>query len=494
MGEKVKKILIANRAEIASRVIRTCDKLGIETVAIYTDVDSNLPFVKQATYCECLGSGEVSETYINKDLIVEIAKKHKVDGIHPGYGFLSENSEFGKLLEKNGITFIGPRAKNILLMGDKLESKKFVQSLKLPTVPGYNEDNQDADHLKKQAIKIGFPLLIKASAGGGGKGMKIVEKESDFLEKLSSAKSEAMKFFGNDRVILEKYLINPRHIEIQVLGDGQGDAVHLFERECSIQRRYQKVIEETPATNITQKLRNEMCEMAVSLAKGMKYRGAGTVELILAESGEFYFLEMNTRLQVEHAITEMITGVDLVQEQIYIATHDKLNISQDEIHSIGHSIECRIYAEDPFNNFLPQAGDLEFIGKLKDPTVRLDTSYEDGNTVSTNYDPMMAKVITHDRTRVQNIRKMVEALVHLPFLGVQTNRDFLIKTLEYPKFLEGKYHTHSLEAWMDELCAKSEEDLDDVFASFNFLSKKSRKSGINIIEDAWMRSSGQWLG
>ncbi len=493
MGEKVKKILIANRAEIASRVIRTCDKLGIETVSIFTEVDSELPFVKDATYSQCLGSGEVSETYINKNLILEIAQKHKVDGIHPGYGFLSENSEFGQLLEKNGITFIGPRAKNILLMGDKLESKKFVQSLKLPTVPGYNEDNQDAEHLKKQALKIGFPLLIKASAGGGGKGMKIVEKESEFLERLSSAKSEALKFFGNDRVILEKYLINPRHIEIQVLGDGKGNAVHLFERECSIQRRYQKVIEEAPASNISQDLRMQMCEMAVSLAKGMKYRGAGTVELILAESGEFYFLEMNTRLQVEHAITEMITGVDLVQEQIFIAQNNMLNITQNEIHSIGHAIECRIYAEDPFNNFLPQAGDLEFIGKLKDPTVRLDTSYVNGNTVSTNYDPMMAKVITHDRTRDKNILKMSEALIHLPFLGVQTNRDFLIKVLAYPKFMKGEYHTHSLEAWMDELCIKTDDSLSDIFAAFNFLVKKRKKSR-DSIEDAWMRSSGQWLG
>ncbi len=491
----MKRVLIANRAEIATRVIRTCHKMGLETISIYTEDDKNLPFAKQSTYSVSLGSGTVAETYINKEKILEIAKKYKADAVHPGYGFLSENSEFGELLENNNITFIGPKSKNILLMGDKLESKNFVKSLKLPVVPGYEGDNQDAKHLEQEALKIGFPLLIKASSGGGGKGMKIVHSEKDFLEQLNRAKSEAIKFFGNDRVILEKFIINPRHIEVQVLGDGKGNGVHLFERECSIQRRYQKVVEETPSLALDDKLRTSICDMAVDLVKGLNYRGAGTVELILDEDKNYYFLEMNTRLQVEHGISEMITGVDLVEQQILIAQNEKLALKQEDIQSNGHALECRIYAEDPSNNFLPQSGEIKYLGKTIDPTVRVDTGYETGNKVGINYDPMIAKILTHDHSRESNLNKMKNALNELPFLGVKNNRDFLINILDFKDFCNGNYHTHSLEAWMDQLSQSESEDLEMAYAAFHFIgSQNISEERIEKFIDPWSEGSGEWLG
>ncbi len=490
----MRRVLIANRAEIATRVIRTCHKLGIETVSIYSEEDKNLPFASESTYSVCLGSGTVTETYINKSKIVEICKELDVDAIHPGYGFLSENSEFAELLEKNNITFIGPSAKNILLMGDKLESKNFVKSLGLPVVPGYEGDDQSNEKLVQEAKKIGFPVLIKASSGGGGKGMKIVREESDFLEQLSFAKSEALKFFGNDRVILEKYVLNPRHIEVQVLGDGQGNGVHLFERECSIQRRYQKVIEETPSKALDDKLRKDICNTAVNLVKGLNYKGAGTVEMILDSDKNYYFLEMNTRLQVEHGISEMITGVDLVEEQIRIARGDGLTYKQDEIRANGHSFECRVYAEDPENNFMPQSGLVENMGETIDPTVRIDTGYINGNIVGINYDPMIAKILTHDSSRESNLLKMKEALKDLPFLGVKNNRDFMIKVLEHPKFVSGDYHTHSLDSWMENLNIER-KNVDIAFAAFSFVqSSKKKKSNTLEIVDPWSEGSSEWLG
>jgi 3-methylcrotonyl-CoA carboxylase alpha subunit len=439
---KIKKILVANRGEIALRVLKTAKEMGIKVVTVHAEDDKNLPHALFADESYSLGSGTLADTYLNKAKLVEITKQCGADAIHPGYGFLSENEEFARMVEGAGITFIGPTPESIVLMGDKIGSKKALEKLSIPMTPGYHGDDQSDETLIKEAKKIGFPVLIKASAGGGGKGMRIVHQESELLEAIRGAKSEGLKSFSSDKVLIERYVVNPRHIEVQLMSDTHGNHLHFFERECSIQRRYQKVVEETPAPNLSQDLRLKICETAVEIARGINYRGAGTVEFIMAQDGQYYFMEMNTRLQVEHPVTEMVTGHDLVKYQIMVAQGDKLPLKQSDIKQKGSSIECRIYAEDPDNNFMPTIGRIDSIGTPTLRDVRLDCGFLDGTEVGVNYDPMLAKLVVWGESRETTITKTIQSLDEVLFLGVKTNRDFLKRVLGHKDFIAGKTHTH----------------------------------------------------
>lgn len=449
--KKITKILIANRGEIALRVIQTAKEMGIKTVTLYTDEETALPHATAGDESFNLGAGPLSETYLNQDRIIEIAKSLGADAIHPGYGFLSEKSSFAKKVKAAGIIFIGPSAESIDLMGDKKTSKIKIQELGVPSIPGYHGDNQDRDHLVKEGLKVGFPLLIKASAGGGGKGMRIVNSESEFLEALDAAKRESKNAFGDDTVLLERYITSPRHIEIQVMSDQHGNHLHLFERECSIQRRYQKIVEESPSSAVSPELRKKMTEAALKITRGINYEGAGTIELILDTDGSFYFLEMNTRLQVEHPVTEMVTGLDLVRLQIEVAQGEKIKLTQNDIHQRGHAIEVRLYAEDPDNNFMPSIGRIEKIGKTQVRDTRLDSGYVDGNDVSISFDPMLAKLISWGQSREIAATKLDSALNEVVFLGVKTNRSYLKRILTSKEFLRGETYTHFVKTYEDKL-------------------------------------------
>ncbi len=469
---QIKKILIANRGEIAIRIISTCREMGIETVTLYSKFDKDLPHAFLSNESYFLEGETIGETYLNQEAILSIAKKPKVDAIHPSYGFLSENPKFCDKVKKENIIFIGPSAEAMLLMGDKIQSKVSMEKLGVPLIPGYHGDDQDEAKLNAQAKRIGFPVLIKATAGGGGKGMRIVHKESEFKGALSSAKREAQNAFGNDKVLIEKYLEEPRHIEVQVFADHHRNTYHLFERECSIQRRYQKIIEETPSPALDEKLRKEICATAVKIAAGINYQGAGTVEFILDKNKKFYFLEMNTRLQVEHPISEMITGIDLVKWQIQAAQGDKFNLAQEDIKQRGHALECRIYAEDPDNEFLPVTGTIKKIGKTKMPNVRLDIGYQDGNEVSPHYDPMLAKLITYSTNRIDNIQKMIEALEDYPFLGLKTNREFLLRILDNANFKKGNITTNFIKDNDLKIKEATEEEFAHIVAFAHFTQRK----------------------
>ena len=448
---KIKKILIANRGEIALRVIKTCKEMGIQTVTLYTEEDKQLPHSYKSDESYYLGQGTLAQTYLNQQMIIDIAKECGADAIHPGYGFLSENTDFCKKVSKAGIIFIGPSVSAIEIMGDKKTSKVEMEKIGIPLIPGYHGENQDADFLANEAKKIGYPVLIKATAGGGGKGMRIVEREVDFLEALAGAKREALNAFSNDKVLIEKYIKNPRHIEVQLVSDGAGNHFHFFERECSIQRRYQKVVEETPSPALNDILRKEICETAVKISSGIDYIGAGTIEYILAPDNSFYFLEMNTRLQVEHPVTEMVTGFDLVKLQIEAAAGLAFKFKQEDITQTGHSIEVRIYAEDPDNDFLPTVGRIKSIGHSTMENVRLDCGFADNTEISTNYDPMIAKLIVCAEDRDSARKKMDKALNEILFSGVKTNRDYLKRILNHPKFTEGDVHTHFITEYESDL-------------------------------------------
>ena len=447
--KKIKKILIANRGEIALRVIQTAREMGIQTVTLYTEEEKGLPHCTAGDESYCLGSGALKETYLNQNKIIDIAKKAGADAIHPGYGFLSEKSSFAKLVTSSGLTFIGPSPESIDLMGDKKTSKIKIQELGVPSIPGYHGDNQEMSHLIKEAKRIGYPVLVKASAGGGGKGMRIVENESEFAAALEGAKREAMNAFGDDTVLLEKYITSPRHIEIQVMSDSHGNHFHLFERECSIQRRYQKIVEESPSPAVSPELRAKMTEAAIKITKGINYLGAGTIELILDTDGQFYFLEMNTRLQVEHPVTEMVTGLDLVRLQILVAQGEKLPFEQKDIKQTGHAIEVRLYAEDPDNNFLPSIGKIKRIGSTSLRHTRLDCGYKDGNEVTISFDPMLAKLISWGENRDLAADKLNLALNEVVFLGVKTNRDYLKRILTLAEYRDGKTYTHFVKTYDD---------------------------------------------
>lgn len=469
--KKITKILIANRGEIALRVIQTAKTMGIKTVTLFTEEERGLPHCHAGDESFSLGSGALKDTYLNQDLIISIAKKCGADAIHPGYGFLSEKADFAKKVIANGITFIGPTPESIELMGDKKTSKIKIVELGVPSIPGYHGENQSPEHLLKEAIKIGFPVLIKASAGGGGKGMRIVEAEKEFMDALSSAKREALNAFSDDTVLIEKYIKSPRHIEIQVMSDAHGNHCHLFERECSIQRRYQKIVEESPSTAVNETLRKKMTEAAIKITQGINYLGAGTVELILDTDGSFYFLEMNTRLQVEHPVTEMVTGLDLVKLQIMVAQGEKLPFSQNDLKQKGHAIEVRLYAEDPDNNFLPSIGKILKIGQSSLRNVRLDSGYIDGNEVSISFDPMLAKLIAYGENRSEAIKTLDLALNDFVFLGtgIKTNRDYLKRILKVEEFHQGLTYTHFVNTYKDKLMYQAPTKDEEAMAVAAFL-------------------------
>ena len=438
----MKKILVANRGEIALRIMRTIRKMGIRSVAVFSEADRNSPHVVFADEAVCLGAAASSQSYLNGDKIITFCKKLKVDGIHPGYGFLSENADFCQKVQDAGIVFIGPDPTAMRIMGSKLAAKDCVKKYNIPMVPGIDTAIKDIPLAKRRAAEIGYPILIKASAGGGGKGMRIVEKESDFEEQMQRAVSEARSSFGDGAVFIEKYVGSPRHIEIQVLADKQGNVVHLFERECSIQRRHQKVVEEAPSSILTPELRASMGAAAVMVAKSCNYTSTGTVEFLMDEKQNFYFLEMNTRLQVEHPVTEMITGLDLVEEQIKIARGEPLGFTQDDLSINGHALELRVYAEDPLNDFLPSIGKLTKYIKPTGDGIRVDDGYEEGMTIPIYYDPMIAKLVTHGNNRTEAIQKMKQAIKEYTIEGVSTTLPFGSFVFEEEAFVTGNFDTH----------------------------------------------------
>ncbi|MDT0687617.1 acetyl-CoA carboxylase biotin carboxylase subunit [Autumnicola psychrophila] len=456
----MKKILVANRGEIALRVMKTAQKMGIKTVAVFSKADRNAPHVKFADEAVCIGEAPSSESYLRGDKIIEVAKDLGVDGIHPGYGFLSENAGFAENVEKNGITWIGPGSKAIKIMGSKLAAKDAVKKYDIPMVPGIDEAITDVEKAKEIGREIGFPILIKASAGGGGKGMRIVEKEKNLADQMKRAISEAESAFGDGSVFIEKYVGSPRHIEIQVLSDTHGNFLHLFERECSIQRRHQKVVEEAPSVILDEKLRKQMGEAAVKVAKACDYVGAGTVEFLMDENKNFYFLEMNTRLQVEHPVTELITGIDLVEQQIKIARGQKLQFSQEDLKITGHALELRVYAEDPMEDFMPSVGTLERYRGPAGEGIRLDDGFEEGMEVPIYYDPMLAKLITYGKSREEAIQLMIKAIDDYEVKGVMTTLPFGKFVFEHEAFRSGNFDTHFVKKYYsaEKLEAKIEEE------------------------------------
>nr|WP_315210300.1 acetyl-CoA carboxylase biotin carboxylase subunit [uncultured Flavobacterium sp.] len=438
----MKKILVANRGEIAIRVMKTAQKMGIKTVAVYSTADRNAPHVKFADEAVWIGEAPSSQSYLLGSKIIEVAKSLNVDAIHPGYGFLSENADFAEEAEKNNIIFIGPKSKAIKIMGSKLAAKDAVKQYNIPMVPGFDEAITDVEKAKVIAKEVGFPILIKASAGGGGKGMRVVESEADFESQMDRAISEAIAAFGDGSVFIEKYVGSPRHIEIQVMADSHGNVLYLFERECSIQRRHQKVIEEAPSSVLTPELRKKMGEAAVLVAKSCDYLGAGTVEFLLDENNNFYFLEMNTRLQVEHPVTEWITGTDLVELQIKVARGEELAIKQEDLKIKGHAMELRVYAEDPMNDFLPSVGHLDVYQLPIGEGIRVDNGFEQGMDIPIYYDPMLAKLITFGETREEAIQIMIKAIENYHVEGVQTTLPFGKFVFEHEAFRSGKFDTH----------------------------------------------------
>jgi pyruvate carboxylase subunit A len=456
----MKKILVANRGEIAIRVMKTAQKMGIKTVAVFSTIDRNSPHVKFADEAVCIGEAPSNQSYLRGDKIIEVAKTLNVDAIHPGYGFLSENADFAELCENNDIIFIGPRSKAIKIMGSKLAAKDAVKQYNIPMVPGIDKAITDINKAKSIAKEIGFPILIKASAGGGGKGMRIVEKESDLESQMKRAISEATSAFGDGSVFIEKYVTSPRHVEIQVMADSHGNILHFFERECSIQRRHQKVVEEAPSSVLTPELRNKMGEAAVKVAKSCDYLGAGTVEFLLDADHNFYFLEMNTRLQVEHPVSEIIAGVDLVELQIKIARGEALQIKQKDLKIHGHALELRVYAEDPLNDFLPSVGNLSVYKLPEGAGIRVDNGFEEGMDIPIYYDPMLSKLITFGKTREEAIQLMIKAIENYHIEGVQTTLPFGKFVFEHEAFISGNFDTHFVKNYYSPEALKKQTEIE----------------------------------
>ena len=470
----MKKILVANRGEIALRVMKTAKRMGIKTVAVYSEVDRSANHVRFADEAVCLGPAASNQSYLLGDKIIELAKKLNVDGIHPGYGFLSENAAFAKSVSDNGITFIGPSPYSINIMGSKLDAKEAVSAYDIPMVPGYDKAIDNIKLAKEIASKIGFPILIKASAGGGGKGMRIVEKEAELESQMERAISEAKSAFGDGSVFIEKYILSPRHIEIQVLADNHGNVIHLFERECSIQRRHQKVVEEAPSCLLTPELRAAMGADAIKVAKACKYSGVGTVEFLVDADLNYYFLEMNTRLQVEHPVTEWITGIDLVEQQIKVARGEKLQIKQEDLTINGHAVELRIYAEDPYNNFLPSIGTLEKYRLPNITNVRLDSGYEEGMDIPIYYDPMLSKLICFGKTRAEAIQKMLDAIHQFEIEGVRTTLAFGKFVFEHAAFKSGNFNTHFVKNYFNNNSSPKSEEAEIAAMLALHLFKKNK--------------------
>jgi acetyl-CoA carboxylase biotin carboxylase subunit len=492
--KKIKKLLIANRGEIAIRVMRTCREMDIETVAVYSEADRTSLHVRYAHEAYYIGKAPSSESYLNIEKIIEVAKDSKADAIHPGYGFLSENAKFSKRCAEEGIIFIGPTPHVIIQMGDKIMARDAMKKAGIPVVPG----TEGAISSEEEAIafikQVGLPVMIKASAGGGGKGMRLVHKESEVLSAVRGARSEAKSAFGDDSVYIEKYISSPHHIEFQILGDSHGNAVHLFERECSIQRRHQKMIEETPSPLITPELREKMGKSAVEAAKAVSYTGAGTIEFLVDNNLDYYFLEMNTRLQVEHPITERVTGVDLVKQQIRIAEGHPLAFEQNDLKQTGHAIECRIYAEDPDNNFMPSPGKIYKISEPMGLGVRTDGYVYEGYEIPIFYDPMISKLIVWSSTRDEAIRRMRRALYEYKITGVKTSIKYLERIMNNDNFIEGKYDTHFIEENQEQLMLKmpadDSEDMVIIAAFVDYLDKINRIS--ENLKDFVPASQNRW--
>jgi acetyl-CoA carboxylase biotin carboxylase subunit len=449
--KKIKKILIANRGEIAIRVMRTCRELDIETVAVYSEADRTSLHVRYAHEAYYIGKAPSSESYLNIDKIIEVAKRSKADAIHPGYGFLSENAEFAERCKKEDITFIGPSPEVIVSMGDKIQAREAMTAAGIPVVPGTDGEIETEEEVLAVIEEIGLPVMIKASAGGGGKGMRLVKDHSEVVSAVRAARSEAKSAFGNDAVYIEKYITSPHHIEFQILADTHGNTVHLFERECSVQRRHQKMIEETPSPLMTAELREKMGNAAVEAAKAVNYYGAGTIEFLVDNDLNYYFLEMNTRLQVEHPITERVTGIDLVKQQIHVAEGRTLPFKQEDLRQKGHAIECRIYAEDPDNNFMPSAGKVYKISAPLGLGVRTDGYVYEGYEIPIYYDPMISKLIVWANTRDEAIARMRRALYEYKITGVKTSIKMLERVMNNENFIAGNYDTHFIEKNVEQL-------------------------------------------
>jgi len=489
----LKKILVANRGEIALRVMRSAKEMGIKTVAVYSEADRNAPHVRYADEAVCIGLPPSSESYLRTDKILEVCKNLQVDGIHPGYGFLSENADFARKVTESGITFIGPSPEAMLMMGSKLAAKAAAKKFNIPLVPGTEEAIDDVEEAMNIAEKIGFPILIKASAGGGGKGMRIVNALDEFKEQLQLAISEAQSAFGDGSVFIERYVSSPRHIEIQVMADTHGNTVYLFERECSIQRRHQKVVEEAPSAVLTPELRKEMGECAVRVAQACNYVGAGTVEFLVDEKLNFYFLEMNTRLQVEHPVTELITGIDLVKEQIEVAKGKPLSFNQEDLKINGHAIEIRVYAEDPENNFLPDVGKLKIYRLPSGNGVRVDGGFEEGMDVPIYYDPMLSKLIVHAENRQEAIAKMVRAIDDYEIGGVKTTLGFCRFAILHEAFVSGKFDTHFVKNFYEPTLLKNildDTELEATALLMNYLKKQNITS--NLQENTSTATESNW--
>ncbi len=476
---KIKKILIANRGEIAIRIMRTCREMGIETVAIYSEADRTSLHVRYAHEAYYVGKAPSVESYLSIDNILEIAKRCQADAIHPGYGFLSENASFAQRCIDENIIFIGPSPLVINTMGDKIKAREAMTKAGVPIVPGTDGCITDEKNVLESIKKIGLPVMIKASAGGGGKGMRLVQKEDEIVSGVRAARSEAKAAFDDDAVYIEKYISSPHHIEFQVLADKYGKTIHLFERECSIQRRHQKMIEETPSPLMTEELRGKMGDIAIKAAEAVNYEGAGTIEFLVDDQHNFYFLEMNTRLQVEHPITERVTGIDIVKQQILIAQGEHLQLNQNELSQKGHSIECRIYAEDSDNNFMPSAGKIHKIIQPMGLGVRTDGYVFEGYEIPIYYDPMISKLIVWGKTRAEAISRMQRALYEFKITGVKTSIKFLDRIMRCDDFINGTYNTHFIEKNKDKLMSEPEpnrkmEDMVIISAYINFLDKLNR--------------------
>jgi propionyl-CoA carboxylase alpha chain len=489
----MKKILVANRGEIALRVIRSAKEMGISTVAVYSEADVNAPHVKHADEAFCLGPAPSSQSYLLGDKIIEIAKNIGVEGIHPGYGFLSENSGFAEKVTNAGIKFIGPSPHAIEVMGNKLAAKHAVANYDIPMLSGTDGAITDIEEAKNIADKITYPVLIKAAAGGGGKGMRVVYERENIEEEMKRAISEAQSAFGDGSVFIEKYVEGPRHIEIQVLFDGHGNGVYLFERDCSVQRRHQKVVEEAPSAVLTPEIRKAMGEAAINVGRSCGYEGAGTVEFLLDENKNFFFLEMNTRLQVEHPVTEMITGLDLVKEQIKIARGEKLSFSQEDLSINGHAIELRLYAEDPANNFLPFTGTLHKYRPADGPGVRVDSGFEEGMAIPVHYDPMIAKICVHGADRKEAIARMIRVIDEFELEGIESTLPFGKFVMQHEAFVSGNYNTHFVPTYFKPEMLKNENKEDELMAAaiaaLNFESQNQKRSETN---NNLNQNSGTW--
>ncbi len=490
-----RKIIIANRGEIAVRIIRACKELGIKSVAIYSEADRTSLHTSIADESYLIGAAPSSESYLNKEKIISLAKEIKADAIHPGYGYFSENADFIEAVEKESITFIGPSSSSVKKMGSKTAARQLMKKNNVPIVPGTTEPVKSAEQGMKTAREIGYPILLKASAGGGGKGMRKISSEKEFADAFEATKREAMKAFANDSIYIEKYIENPKHIEVQIIADKHGNYVHLFERECSIQRRHQKIIEEAPSSFVDQETRDKITQAAINAAKACNYFNAGTIEFLMDKNKDFYFLEMNTRLQVEHPVTELISGIDLVKEQISIAYGNKLSFNQKDLTIKGHAIESRIYAEDPENNFLPSTGKLNEYEIPSGPGIRVDSGFSRGSDISVYYDPLIAKLVCWSSSRKDAISRMIRALKEYRISGVINNIPFLLEVYKNKNFINGNFDINFIEK--EELIKKfqngeisADKKLEEIAAAFSAIIKQ--RSGFQKTPGKIFENSNKW--